>query len=524
MNRITVCGLKNIKVPVRGLRLQTGNNGWLKGAGIKMQQEGSNNITPAGRDDEISLIDVVIVLLKRKRWVLYPVIIALAISVLLAYRNGMTQLYEYSIQLELASMPILQDDSNDTQQYRDFARSRIGVQDTISKLEYGYIPSMLNEYERLHPGKSLSGIKVASSNEGGNLILLQGVGLKSEWAAYDELFRLIIDKLTEDHRQLLNAVNEQISLNLKTEETTLEKLQNPDFFKLETAEMEARLTKETNLLEKLKDPVNQELELVELDNRLKQAQSDIKTLASKYQILLAENERIDKKRELTSAKIVQLNNELLRIEKSRQELSKLGGDVSGVTAAMLADSDINRIQRNLRELNEMESITLFQQREKLLLEIDINRQESERLNRTIAQISAEKMRAKKDRAFLIEEQESVVATHKAALEKFRGTRKYEIEQQRNVVEKIRSRMMNIHNTKPLTAMIGVKMPPSRSSMTIIMLGLIAGLSAGIFLAFVAELAFKIRNYLPREAHDYNPAQARESVIDLAPGATKYHAS
>ncbi len=239
-------------------------------------------------EDEISLIDLIRVLFRRK-WILLGVFVVGMLTALVAAMLHEQQ-FLYSASIEVGTVLDMRGDSSPVE-------STAAV---LSKLDEIIIPSVLADYASKHRGSKLPVISVRSPRKS-ELLMLEGKGSLLQAEAFVELENTILARLKEGQASLFE----------------LEKMGIVNAL----VDKDAQLQEEKNRQESLK-------------------------------AALVRNER------LYQLRAAQLEESKLSIERLTTSRNKLGRGDSSVLAQLLADAEIEKVQRMRLELEQSVNLDL----------------------------------------------------------------------------------------------------------------------------------------------------------------------
>jgi capsular polysaccharide biosynthesis protein len=158
-------------------------------------------------DDEISLYDIVTILIRRK-WVVVGTTVAIFI---LACLYGLLQepLFKYSIVIEIESIPV-----NNTLRLIESSES------VVERLNVIHIPAVIREWEaEWQTGKTAPNVKATAARRG-SIVTISGRGSADREADYIYVLNGASQRLRQDHDRLLGTFEEEL-LSLMSQKTML---------------------------------------------------------------------------------------------------------------------------------------------------------------------------------------------------------------------------------------------------------------------------------------------------------------
>ncbi|WP_018719536.1 Wzz/FepE/Etk N-terminal domain-containing protein [Arhodomonas aquaeolei] len=156
------------------------------------QAEGTGWSTYA--DDEISLMDLWAVLVRRRAWLLGVAVIVILLSA--AYALLRTPVYGHRALVEIAS----QEDST-TPIEKPAA--------VAARLNDIYIPEATSAWREAHPDAPEPGVEASVAGDAG-LVRLSGEGPKALTGAYSDVMTGAVDRLSEDHAPVTERLRDRL--------------------------------------------------------------------------------------------------------------------------------------------------------------------------------------------------------------------------------------------------------------------------------------------------------------------------
>jgi len=274
-------------------------------------------------EDEISLVDLWLVLVKRKNVFFFIFLISLVAGLLYAFFKPLT--YEFSTSIEIG--------------LRSESVTIEPAQSVLAKLQEAYIPLVLASYNADSSAKTkITDIK-SSVAKGSDIIRLSIVGDESNEEIYKSVLNEVVEKITIDHKRVSSLVKNDLLLGIKKQENISSKLVNE--FVLMQSQMK-RLDKKEQLLnkrieklsgfigsnEKLrlnasksKNDQNTTLVLMMLDNELRSGRELLAELEDQSYLSLA-NEREVLRNQMSVNEKKQLENEQI-VDKDKAQLANM---------------------------------------------------------------------------------------------------------------------------------------------------------------------------------------------------------
>ena len=182
-------------------------------------------------EDEISLVDLWLVLVKRKNVFFFIFLISLVMGLFYAITKPLA--YEFSTSIEIGS--------------RVNGVTIEPIQTVLAKLQEAYIPLVLASYNADSSAKTkITDIK-SSVAKSSDIISLSIVGRDNNEEIYKSLLNEVVEKITTDHKRVSSLVKNDLLLNIRKQENISVQLANE--FILMQSQMK-RLDKKEILLNK----------------------------------------------------------------------------------------------------------------------------------------------------------------------------------------------------------------------------------------------------------------------------------
>jgi capsular polysaccharide biosynthesis protein len=337
-------------------------------------------------EDEVSLVDLALVLWEQK-WVVTGVVI-LCTLLGIAYTFVKSDTYEYSTTIEIG-----------TRLEGDEARPIEPPGTVASKLERNYIPEAIRTYEQElianNGGQQLSlGVHVTQP-EDTSLVVLTSRATEQLGDYYIRLHSRVVDRIAEDHRRASEL--EQVRIENRLEEAELR-------------------------LEELTDERVLRVERKELENRITSAKNKLAQLSDQEELLKAELENLDVQEELIQKRLAELSEYIERARERRADTqSEVQGGAEGM-ALMLIDNDLQRDIDRQTELEQRLLVELPESRANLRSELEDSQRQQALQRKEITALEAQYEKLLIDQERRVPEAEASVREFETRLENLRETR------------------------------------------------------------------------------------------------------
>lgn len=148
-------------------------------------------------DDEISLVELAVIIARRKILVFFIIILFIVLGITKALITP--KQYTVSTSIEIGSQII-------EGQIHHFE----SAQNLLAKLQHSYIPSTLIEYQLSNPDDKNSYIIRSSIPSGSKIIILEMNGTEDKFTLMTTLQQSITQKIIQDHNRIFGAVKQNL--------------------------------------------------------------------------------------------------------------------------------------------------------------------------------------------------------------------------------------------------------------------------------------------------------------------------
>jgi len=163
--------------------------------------------------DEISLVDLAMVLVRRKVMIISIFIVFIVSGITLALLIPRT--YTFSTTIEIGSQII----SGSIKPFES-------PQALLAKLQYSYIPQILSEHKQSHPDDKNKYRINSSVPSGSNITLLEIKGTEDQADTLKQLLQITSQKAIEDHNRIFQSVKKNLETRLIQATNNLRTLRN----------------------------------------------------------------------------------------------------------------------------------------------------------------------------------------------------------------------------------------------------------------------------------------------------------
>ncbi|MBN1958133.1 MAG: hypothetical protein JXQ81_02250 [Desulfuromonadales bacterium] len=382
-----------------------------------------------GMDDEIDLVELFLILWKRK-WMIVTLTLCVTVTGGL-YSFFKTTSYEYVTTLVVGTILVSEEDQTE----------RIPVEgpEVVKiKLDQVYIPIAVNEFLDETAGRRLKAETSVQKNS--NILLVKSAGPADQRAIYKKFHQLIIDPVIQEHGQLISATLKEYQLMVDRANLKLKELEDPQIFTFDEKVLEGDINEA-------------EFRLVHLDDENKLLQSKQQRLLDTQEILKKQIVKIEKNLELSFAK--------------RPKATQEADDEAKALTFLMINNQIEYNENRLASLQERLYVDLENQKQLLENQIADNRRSRELQKKNVAELQSKLVR-------------------------MRAIRSSSLDQQKNVIADAESKMDLFQNSSALGLAQRSLEPKGPGKSIVVALAFVLGFMGSIMLAFIAEFMTKVR--------------------------------
>ncbi|MGD8570753.1 MAG: Wzz/FepE/Etk N-terminal domain-containing protein [Gammaproteobacteria bacterium] len=223
-------------------------------------------------EDEISLIDLWLVLVKRKN-LLFAVLAVFALAGL-TMALVVPKQYNYTTSIEIGSR-IVRDDVQPIER----------PETVLAKIQESYIPLVQHQYRKQNPEHSGNYSINARIPKGSQIIVLESKGSEQIGDIYKNLQQNVVNKVQQDHQRILEVIRKELEIKRNEAVNKLEDLKDNGNL---LVSQESRLTGLAQLLKDQIKGAKNDLKLAEKNRR--RAVSEATNATKAMTLLMLDNE------------------------------------------------------------------------------------------------------------------------------------------------------------------------------------------------------------------------------------------
>ncbi|HEY5602041.1 MAG TPA: Wzz/FepE/Etk N-terminal domain-containing protein [Gammaproteobacteria bacterium] len=230
------------------------------------------NVPPYYYEDEISLIDLWLVLVRRKKLLIVTFATITVIGLVMALVTP--KKYNYSTSIELGSRVI-----------QDKVQPIESPETLLAKIQESYIPFVQQQYRNENPDNNAVYKISARVPKGSQIIVVESQGGEENGAVYKDLQQKVINQVQSDHKRILEVIRKELEISRNDAVNKLEELK--DTVKLLIAR-EKRLTEIAELIKRQIEEAKADLAIAEKNRQrsVKEATNEAKAMT----LLMLDNE------------------------------------------------------------------------------------------------------------------------------------------------------------------------------------------------------------------------------------------
>jgi len=342
--------------------------------------------SPGVADDEISLVDLWLVLWKHRKLVLAIIVLSLVVGLAVALLKPKE--YRYAATVEIGTTVVDTGHGLDTK--------LIDTPETaLAKLQKSFIPSVVQAYTTQHQLDPRKIQLTASIPEKSQLIEIAGKGTDQQGAAYKAMIADVVGKLVDDHQRIMQAVQ---------------------------ARYKARLAQASIKLETLQDPTNLKLKKLDVEQAIRSEQNQIDNIKEQISFLKSKDKRLDNADRIIKVQVNQIQSRLKSNRDAQSKALKSARDEATALTTLMVSNEVLQSQRRLADLQERLEVTQPNLRQQLQDKIATLNRESEVHKQKIAALQDKLTKIANDNQRDISLQEQNVSELKSRLDSLRETR------------------------------------------------------------------------------------------------------
>ena len=430
-------------------------------------------------EQEISLVDLFLVLYKRKS--LFLIVLFLFLGVGFMFVALREPKFEYSAVIEIGTK-LVKTANGEASQLIDSPET------LLAKINEGYIPAVLRQYS--HEEQRLPKIEAVSPKQS-QLVVVKVEGPVERKDLYLQQIGMVLEYVLVDHERQIAIERSQLAARLNKARSILDQLQDPSTLAVQLKSLEKDLVRAQLELEELRDERVLAVKIRELDANLERKTKELFSLKNQAELYKAQLERLDQVDKLLEEQITELRSELQAVLSQRKEAMNAVDAAETAMVFLMIDNEIRRNRERLANLEERYFIKQKNARDRLLNQIKDNVMLQNVVSKEIERIKAEKEKLLIDND---RRQKKLGAQIKLLQEKIQKTRNdhlRKIGQQEQEISVLEAKLANIKETRVLREPMQSLEETGPGALMILILSGLAGLVLGLLAVFFAEFLARV---------------------------------
>ena len=234
-----------------------------------------------------------------------------------------------------------------TQVEKDNIRPIEDPQTLLAKIQESYIPLVIHDYFKAHPEEDKKNYEIkARIPKGSQIVVLESKGAESESPVYLKLHQDVVDMVKRDHQRIIGIVKKEV------------------------------------------------------ENERNEAISKLNELKDEGGLIAAREKRTHELDLLLNGQIKQIQEQLVKVESSRQKAVKEATNEAKAMTLLMLDSDIEKRRERLSELQERVKIEIADKKDTFVKSLADNKRDQENQSDQIARLEAQVQNLRETRALV----------------------------------------------------------------------------------------------------------------------------
>jgi len=443
---------------------------------------------PPYYEDEISLVDLWLVLIKRKKLIVKVFAGFVLLALALAYVKK--DKFEFTTTIEVGQIVSVKDD----QESYVLVES---IESVKAKLENSYLPSAQASYFAEDEKAKRFKIDI-SAPKNAQMIIVKSKGTEREAKNHQRVHDMAVNPLLTDLNRKVDSSKSRLESGLARAKQELQRLQSPVQLRILKSKHDSIIEKELDSIERLGSDVFWLPKIKQLESNISQAKLNLQDSVNQGNALRSQRTRLDELEELLHKQLEGLNKQIAEARKIRTKAISGVADESRAMTLLLLDSEMQRLIT--RQSNLEERVFIQHKSDVIELEnkISVNKDQQKDLRISVLEAEAELVKTKADRASQIKLQKPNLAVLKdqkdLALQKHQRT----IDAQIETIRTLESSIKSITESHIIVPFLQSLEPKGLTSKLLFVIVVFLGFIFAIISAFVAEFLQKAREKMSEE--------------------------
>ncbi|VAW63680.1 hypothetical protein MNBD_GAMMA11-1481 [hydrothermal vent metagenome] len=432
-------------------------------------------------DDEISLIDLYLVLDRHK--IMMAIILAIVFASGVFYAVSKPRVFDHSISAQIGTIYVATAQGTELQPIEP-------VEVALSKITETYIPIVINEYVAQNPGAPVPALK-ARIPKGGDIIILESRAVDTE-IQQNVLMQKVIDMVVENHRPRMEIMKSQFVTELNNARLKLAELEAPVTLKIIKKQFELDQLTRSIAKSELTDDHLIRAKQQGYETKIQARENKLEYLKDTSRYLATELKRLDQLDELLKQQISGLSGDIEQALKNRKGSAEGVDSPSMAMTALLLNNQLQNDRARLSGLQERLYITQKKQREQLMNDIRKNNRATEYEKILLRDLKNTLSKLDINDGNSLLKLNLTISKEEASVEKFKMVRQQQIERQQRAIENIRLKLNGLKATRALSEPLKSIKPVGPGKKLIVAVALVLGVFIAVFAAFGREFMLKVK--------------------------------
>ncbi|HED33409.1 MAG TPA: hypothetical protein ENJ08_04210 [Gammaproteobacteria bacterium] len=432
-------------------------------------------------EDEISLIDLYLVLDRHKKSM--AMIIAAVLLMGVFYAMSKPRVFNYSLSAQIGKVYVATAQGSVLEPIEP-------VEMVLSKITETYIPIVVSEYVAQNPDASVPEIK-ARIPKGSDIIILESRAPEGE-QLQSTMMQQVLDKVVKSHRPYMDIMKSQFITQLNKAQLRLTELESPVTLRAKMVSFEAALLSSNIKKNKLADPLLIKVKKQVYKTKIQAHRNRLAFLQDESSYFSTELKRLGQLDKLLEQQITGLSSDIEQALKNRTVSADSVDNPSMAMTALLLNNQLQTDRRRLNDLQERLYIKQKNLREKLMNDIKNNTRSIEYEKTLVEDLKNSLSKLGVDDRNSLLELNSGISEKQAAIEKFKLSRQLQIDRQQQIVKDISLKLSGLQATEALSEPLKSIGPVGPGKKLIVMVSLVLGVFIAVFFAFGREFMLKVK--------------------------------
>ena len=444
---------------------------------------------PPYYEDEISLIDLWLVLAKRKKLIglVFGGFVLLALALAFVKKDK----FEFTTTIEIGQIISISESGEESYQLVE------PIQSVKAKLENSYLPSAQATYYAANPDAGRFKISIEAPKNA-QMLIIKSKGAEANSSQHKSMHTNAVTPLIIDLNRKVSSSQQKLESQLAEARQELLRLQNPVVLRLLASENDAKINQHKDLIDRLKSDIFWQPKIKQLESNITQAKINLKDTVNKSGALIEQRKRLDELENLLLKQLEGLNQQIIEARSVRMNAISSINDESGAMTLLLLDSEMQRLITRQSELEER--IYIDHKNNIISLENEIkankDKQQDQRINVHEAEAELIKTRADRDSQIKLLSPNLDVLKDKKEQALLEHERK--IISQKELINNIEASIKSVTETHVIVPFLQSLTPQGLTSKVLFLIVVFLGFIFAVISAFIAEFLQKAREKMSEE--------------------------